>query len=194
MTLPVTTKNAMLDGQAYDNASLHTAFPGTTGANEVTGGAPAYARKAITVNAASGGSRQLNAAVTFDVPATTVKWIGYWSAGVFVCTAPNGGATPKNFMAIPSTDTVYSTAHGFTDGTKIVFFNGTPPGGLTEGTTYFTRDGATDTFKVAATLGGAAIDLTTASSFGCVVCAITEDVYASQGTHQLSTTTVTIPD
>lgn len=194
MTLPTTTKNNMLGGQTFTLASLHTGFPGTTGANEVTGGSPAYAQKAITINAASGGSRALNAGVVFDVPACTVTWIGFWNVGVFVCAAPNGGATPKNFMAVPSSDLIYATGHGWSDTQKIAFYNGTPPTGLTEGTTYFVRDSATDTFKVAATSGGAAIDLTAASSFGCVVCAITEDVYASQGTHTLSTATVTVPD
>lgn len=193
MTFPVATKNNWLGGQAFDFASLHSAYPGTTGASEISGGAPAYARKAITINAASGGSRALNAAVTFDVPASTVRWLGFWNAGVFIACAPNGGATPKNFMAIPSTDTVYSTTHGWSDTQKIVFF-GTPPTGLTEGTTYFVRDSATDTFKVAATAGGVAIDLTAASSFGCVVCAITETVYAAQDTHQLTSATFTIPD
>jgi len=194
MTFPTQTKNAMLDGQAITKASLHTAFPGNTGANEVTGGTPAYAQKTIVINAASGGSRLLNAGVTFDVPACTVRWIGYWNGATFVATAPNGGATPKNFMAVPSSDTIAATAHGYSDTQKIVFFDGTPPGGLTEGTTYFVRDSATDTFKVAATSGGAAIDLTTASSFGCVVCAITETVYGGQDTHALTSTTFTIPD
>jgi len=194
LTLPTSTKNAMLDGQAITLASLHTGFPGSTGANEVTGGTPSYAQKAVTINAASGGSRALNAAVTFDVPACTVKWVGFWNGATYVGCAPNGGATPKNFMAVPSSDTVYSVAHGWSDTQKIVFFNGTPPTGLTEGTTYFVRDSATDTFKVAATAGGTAIDLTGAASFGCVVCAITEDVYAVQGTHQLSTASIAIPD
>lgn len=194
MTWPTTTKNNLLNGQTFTDASLHTAFPGTTGASEVTGGAPAYARKAITINAASGGQRALNAAVTFDVPACTVKWLGLWNSGVFVGTAPNGGATPKNFVSISSSDLVYCPAHGWGDTQKIAFFNGTPPGGLTEGTTYFVRDATTDTFKVAATSGGAAIDLTTAASFGCVVCAIVEDVYAVQGTHQLNAATVAVPD
>lgn len=194
MTWPTTTKNNFLGGQAFTDASIHTAFPGTTGASEVTGGAPAYARKAVTINAASGGQRALNAAVTFDVPACTVKWVGLWNAAVFVGTAPNGGATPKNFVSIASSDTVYCPAHGWSDTQKIVFFNGTPPGGLTEGTTYFVRDSATDSFKVAATSGGVAIDLTTSASFGCVVCAITEDIYAIQGTHQLNAATVAVPD
>jgi hypothetical protein len=194
MTYPATTKNNMLDGQAITKASLHTAFPGTTGTNEVTGGSPAYAQMSITMNAASAGSRLLNAGVTFDVPACTVKWLGYWNVSTFVACAPNGGATPKNFMAVPDTDLVYATGHAYADTQKIVFFDGTPPAPLVEGTTYFVRDSATDTFKVAATSGGAAINLTAASSFGCVVCAIQEDVYGSQDTHALTSTTFTIPD
>jgi len=194
MTFPSSTKDNMLNAQTFTHVSLHTAFPGTTGANEVTGGSPAYARKAITLNASSGGSRSLSAAVTLDVPACTVRWLGYWNGASFVATAPNGGATPKNFIALPATDTIYAPGHGWGDGQKIALFNGTPPGGLTEGTVYFTRDTTADTFKVAATAGGSAIDLTSASSFGCVVCAITEDVYAAQNTHQLSSTTFTIPD
>ena len=191
MTIPTATKNALLGGQAYDNASLHTAYPGTTGTSEVTGGAPAYARKAITINAASGGSRLLNAGVVFDVPACTVKWIGLWSAGVFVDSVPNGGATPKNFSM--SGGVIVATGHGWTNTQKVAFF-GVPPTGLTEGVTYFVRDAATDTFNVAATSGGVAIALSGSASAGCWVIAITEDVYAAQGTHSLTAGTVTVPD
>lgn len=61
--------------------SLHTADPGTSGASEVTGGSPAYARQGCTWNAASAGSMALSAAETFDVPAgTTVTHFGVWSA------------------------------------------------------------------------------------------------------------------
>lgn len=193
MTYPASTTNAMLDALTFTLASLHTAFPGSTGTNEVSGGAPAYAKKAITVNASSGGSRALNASVAFDVPATTVRWVGFWNGATFLGAAPNGGGTPRNFMAISSTDVVYSASHGYSDTNKIVFYNGTPPTGLTEGTVYFVRDSTTDTFKVAATAGGVAIDLTAAASFGAVVCGITEDVYAVQGTHTLSTASIGIP-
>jgi len=194
MTFPTATKNAMLDGQTINKASLHTGFPGTTGVNLVTGGSPAYADKAITMNAASGGSRLLNAGVTFDVPACTVRWIGYWNTATFVFCAPNGGASPKNFIAKPTTDLIDATGHGYSDTQKIVFFDGTPPAPLVEGTVYFVRDATADTFKVAASSGGSAIDLSSASSFGCVVCAIQEDVYGSQDTHALTSTTFTIPD
>jgi hypothetical protein len=76
-------KNVMLDalGAVAVYASLHTADPGTSGTSEVTGGSPAYARKAITWNAAASGDLDNNANPTFDVPAsTTVSYFGLWSA------------------------------------------------------------------------------------------------------------------
>jgi hypothetical protein len=194
VTIPTATKNAFLDGVDVTHVSFHTGFPGSTGANEVTGGSPAYVRPAVTLTPASGGSRSLSASVTADVPPCTVSWVGFFGGTLFVGCAPNGGATPKNFMAIASSDLVYSAGHGWADGQTIAFFNGTPPGGLTEGTTYFVRDSTTDTFKVAATGGGAAINLTSSSSFGCVVAAISETVYGSQSTHQLTAATFTVPD
>lgn len=191
MTIPTATKNNILNGQDIDAVSLHTAFPGTTGANEVTGGS--YARQAATLNTSSGGSRILTAGVSFSVPACTVSWIGTLKSGVFVDAYPNGGATPKNFMAVPATGLIQATGHGWSDTQKIAFFGG-PPAPLVEGQTYFVRDSAADTFKPAATSGGVAVAMTTASSAGCWVVAITEDVYASPGTHTVSAGTVTVPD
>lgn len=64
--------------------SAHTADPGTSGANEVTGGS--YARQLTTWAAASGGSRA-GSQVTIPIPAgTTVTHVGVWnavSAGTF---------------------------------------------------------------------------------------------------------------
>jgi hypothetical protein len=58
--------------------SLHTASPGTTGANEVTGGG--YARVQTTWSAAS-GSAQAGSQVSITVPAsTTVAYFGLWDA------------------------------------------------------------------------------------------------------------------
>lgn len=76
-------KHVMLDalGTAADFGSLHTADPSTTGANEITGGTPAYARKALTWSAASGGSKALAATFpVFDVPASTVSYFGLWDS------------------------------------------------------------------------------------------------------------------
>ena len=78
-----TAKNYMLDqlGNVALWASLHTANPGSTGAGEVTGGTPAYARKGLTWNSAAAGSKTLSDTPTFDVPAaTTVVAVGIWSA------------------------------------------------------------------------------------------------------------------
>ena len=73
-------KNTMLDSLTVSYASLHTGDPSTTGANEVSGGSPAYARKAVTFDAAAASARALNTDVTFDVPAETITYVGYWTA------------------------------------------------------------------------------------------------------------------
>jgi hypothetical protein len=85
MPFAVVYKNSMLDSGPPDNLSLHTASPGSTGTNEVTGGSPAYARKAPAWAASSAGSKALAATFpVFDVPAsTTVTHVGFWKAGVY---------------------------------------------------------------------------------------------------------------
>ena len=74
-------KNSMLDALTVDRLSLHSGAPGTDGlSNEITGGSPAYARKACVYDAAASGERLLNASVTFDVPASaSVQYVGKWS-------------------------------------------------------------------------------------------------------------------
>ena len=81
-------KNLMLDELAANAVfvSLHDNDPGDNGANEISGGAPAYARKAITWNAAAAGVIDSSNQPELDVPASTVKYVGFWSlvtAGVF---------------------------------------------------------------------------------------------------------------
>lgn len=62
--------------------SLHTASPGKTGANEATGGSPAYARKQTTWAAGTSDGVNSGSQVTIDVPAGTYTHFGYWSAEV----------------------------------------------------------------------------------------------------------------
>lgn len=82
-------KNAMLNALAGLAlfVSLHDGDPGESGANEISGGSPAYARKGITWNPAGGGSLDSSNQPVFDVPAgKTVSYVGFWSAesdGVF---------------------------------------------------------------------------------------------------------------
>ncbi len=97
MPYAVAAKNYMLDqlGTNALYASLHTANPGSTGTSEVTGGSPAYARKSLTWNAASGGSKTMSNTPTFDVPAsTTVAFVGLWSAA--------SGGTYYGYIAVTS--------------------------------------------------------------------------------------------
>lgn len=73
--------------------SLHTASPGTTGANEVTGGT--YARVATTWGAVSGGA-VTGSQVTINVPAsTTITHWGIWDAASGV-TYYDGGLLPSS--------------------------------------------------------------------------------------------------
>ena len=192
MTVPVTTKNNRLNGQPYTLASLHSGFPGSTGANELSGGG--YAQQAISVNTAAGGRRALAAAAVFSVLATTVRVLGYWNTTTFADYMPNGGATPKNFSCVVASDLIVSTAHGYAADQKIVFIKGTPPGGLTEGATHYVTNPTADSFTVSNTAGGATVNLTSAPSFGCQVGAITEDVYGVPGTHTISTASWSEPD
>lgn len=71
--------------------------------------------------------------------------------------------TPKTLTADSSTDFITITAHGFSNGNEIKLENsgGGLPAPFVSGTSYFVRDKTTNTFKLAATLGGSAIDITT---------------------------------
>jgi hypothetical protein len=61
--------------------SLHTNVVGSGDTGEVTGGAPAYARKAVTWNAAAAGSKAISGTPVFDVPSgTTITRVGLYSA------------------------------------------------------------------------------------------------------------------
>lgn len=100
MGYAVEVHNAQLDLLDEDGAypathlSLHTDDPGDTGANEVAAGS--YERQPITWQPASGGSKTINEAPVFQVPAsTTIKFFGLWSAAT-AGSWRGGEALPKN--------------------------------------------------------------------------------------------------
>lgn len=186
------SKNTMLDALTLTQASAHTAFPGGTGSNEVVGGA--YVRIAPTFAAASGGTRALSAALNFAIPAgVTVRWLGLWNGAAFVGYAANDGV-PKEFICTPATDLITCPIHGYVDTNKVVLYGDTVPAGLTEGTIYYVRDATADTFKLAATAGGAVIDLTSAGGSACVVSNIVEELYGGAGTHTITGWTLGLPN
>lgn len=69
------------------------------------------------------------------------------------------------FAADSASDVITSNGHGLIANQKVrLRTTGTLPGGLSTGTTYYARDIATNTFKLAASSGGAAIDITSAGT------------------------------
>jgi hypothetical protein len=79
--------------------SLHTADPGTTGTSEVTGGSPAYARKAASWTAGSEDG-VVTVTVTFDVPAsTTVTYVGLFDAATSGNFLDKAAVTSQNFAS-----------------------------------------------------------------------------------------------
>lgn len=92
MGLAVAANNLAVNavGVVALRASLHTADPGTTGASEIAGGSPAYARQVVAWNPAATSSASLVADAVFDIPAgTTPTHAGFWTtAGVWLGGAP----------------------------------------------------------------------------------------------------------
>lgn len=83
--------------------------------------------------------------------------------------AATGGGEAKGSLTAATTDIITLAAHGFRNGDPVVFPTLTGGAGLTAASTkYYVRDATTDTFKVSATLGGAAVDITTAYTAGTV--------------------------
>lgn len=65
------------DTDGINKVSAHDGAPGSTGANEISGGS--YARQAITWNAASAGSIDDSNAPAIPIPGgKTVSYIGFW--------------------------------------------------------------------------------------------------------------------
>lgn len=76
-----------LDGTGNTNTmthvSLHTASPGTTGANE-NANSGSYARQACSWNAASSGAKTNSTALTFNTGGTVdVTHVGTWNNGTY---------------------------------------------------------------------------------------------------------------
>jgi len=91
---------AKIVGKATPNAavtdlSIHTADPGLTGENEVTGGTPAYSRVSVTetdFDAPAAGETVLNNDKAFNGPANEgATHFGIWSGTDFLGGGPNSG-------------------------------------------------------------------------------------------------------
>lgn len=94
----------------------------------------------------------------------------------------------ESVTADAGTDKITLTAHNLNDGDEVKFGGTAVPTGLTAGTWYFVRDKATNDFKVAATYGGSAIDLT---SNGTAVTLTSRDLYGPDLVAPLSSGAIT---
>lgn len=131
----------------------------STAGTEVVGGT--YARQVLTFAAAAGGSKATSSALLYSgMPATPVTGWEVWDTGGTDRKWYGLFSPFKTASAAAATDIITATGHGRTDTDEIVFQSGYCPAGLTAGTIYFVRDSTTNTFKVAATSGGVAIDIT----------------------------------
>lgn len=152
------------------------------------------ASKAITLSTPTAGTGDLaliNTESKFNIKGSTqfnfgfIQWMKYNASqfsphGVGQCiggmlNTSSLGANLTPFMLNPQrrnigvtvdtgADTFTSTAHGLQNGEWVSIEGGTAPGGLSLNTQYFVVNQTTNTFQLAATAGGAAIDLTSAGS------------------------------
>ena len=74
--------------------------------------------------------------------------------------------TLTGVTAAAAADTVTKNGHGLVLNQGVVFVSGTGFTGLDAGTTYYVIEPATNTFKLAATVGGAAVDITVDGTSG----------------------------
>lgn len=185
---------AILDTEfaALDKLSLHSAFS-VAGANELAGGS--YARQTITYAAAAARSKATSGNIDVPVPAgSTVAFIGVWnSAGtVFRGMYPNGG-TERSFQVDLTNNRIYCEGHGMANDQRVVFTGVNVPAGLAAGTPYYVvgvTAGDPDYFQVAATQGGAAIDITSQASADARLSNIILETYGADGTHRVTSLSV----
>ena len=161
-----------LDGVANPSLTLIQGTTYTFDVSDGTNGGHPFRFKDALGNAfavtASGTEGTAGATVTLTVPTSGTMPASYY------CTSHGAGmgnlvttvtAAAANGPIDYATETITIANHGLADGNEVTYSNGggTDIGGLTTGTNYFVVSASTDTFKLSATLGGSAINLTAPS-------------------------------
>lgn len=91
------------------------------------------------------------------IPAATAGLTVNGVAQANVVTASDAG---KSFTSAASTDLLTASAHGYSNGDQVVLSGLTGSDGVVADVPYFVVNSSTNTFKLAATYGGSAIDIT----------------------------------
>ena len=188
-------KNAINDhgDTIATHTSIHTDWS-ASGANEATGGSPAYARQATAFDASASGEMAMTGTEVFDLAADTYHFVGIWSAvtaGTFYGMFPMGGGTanpPVPFFGRNTGDVIVSDAHGFSDTENVVLFGPNLPTGVTEGTVYFVITASANDFQVSLTEGGAAVVITVDGEG--IAQRVAPEILNAQGTLTINTATL----
>lgn len=205
--------NEVLGGTAFGAptdtyVALYSASPTDASAGtELTGNGYARVQKTNnTTNWPAGNPKQNGTTITFP-PATGSNWARAYSwqlldassGGNRLYWGPLAGA-PKmcNVDAADVTaNTITSPAHGFANDTIVRVFSyaaGALPTGLAEDTQYWVVGTATNTFQLAASQGGAAIDITATGSGFLEVATDQSIVVAVGGTASFAASALTITE
>lgn len=169
--MPYTTagRNALLT--SGKGGVTHVGAVTDIAGTEVAGGS--YARQAVTWGAAASGAATNTGALTIPIPAgSTVVALAYYdavSAGNLLGVFPYGsaGQVLDGVATVTAADTFTSNVHGLAADDRVfvaAVAGETLPAGLSATTLYYVRaTGLTaDTFTLATTSGGAAVDVTDA--------------------------------
>ena len=169
--MPYTTagRNALLT--SGKGGVTHVGAVTDIAGTEVAGGS--YARQAVTWGAAASGAATNTGALTIPIPAgSTVVALAYYdalSAGNLLGVFPYGsaGQVLDGVATVTAADTFTSNAHGLAADDRVfvaAVAGETLPAGLSATTLYYVRaTGLTsDTFTLATTSGGSAVDVTAA--------------------------------
>lgn len=202
-----TLKNSMLGTpvDAATHAGILTAVAGNPPA-EVTGGSPAYARKAITWGAVGSGARAITGtAPTFDIPGggTEIAWWGLYTealpGGTLLAWGPLNPSSPMRSFTVPdpTNDRLIVPGHAWSVNQRVALFGGSGSnlpyiGGATPlGVVYFVQSVVdADTITLSTTLGGGAVDVN-AEGAGRIS-AVGVETFSGQGQYTLSTASVTL--
>tara|TARA_R110000868_G_scaffold294621_1_gene555134 strand:- start:385 stop:2556 length:2172 start_codon:yes stop_codon:yes gene_type:complete len=117
----------------------------------------------ITISTNVGLGTSVTARSTTTTAQSTTSTIANTASlanGMLVIGTGTGISTGITTTSDVSADTLTLTNHGLPDGTPIAFSSLGTTTGVSLWTIYYVRDTAADTFKIAATAGGAALDLT----------------------------------
>lgn len=174
------------NGLVVTSISLHSAWPGTDGAdNELSGGG--YARQSISFPAAvTSPTRTYTSATTWSVPAnSTVAFYGLWNGSTFKAMAANGGSE-KEVRRILTTGAIWCPNHGLAVGNRVAIL-GDWPSPFTEGELYYVRSATPNTLALSATPTGSALAPATANyNTNMVLSKIELQVFGGAGTFTLT--------